>query len=282
MVTLRAQTQTQTPQFKTHAEFVRVDALVTNRGSAIAGLTGADFELRDNGVPQQAEVMEASALPVDVAMALDVSGSVEGQPLANLQDAARGLVDATRPGDRVGLISFSDLLWIHTPLTNDFPRVRQLIGEMAATGRTSLRDAAYAAMLQGDPDAGRPLIVLFTDGEDISSWLTDAALVDTAKRVNAVVYSITLDAPKGPLKNVGQDSILDLLPALTGGRRFDAGRPQRLREVFASILQEFRQRYILSYTPRGVDRAGYHALEVRLAKGRKGEVRARPGYFRAR
>jgi Ca-activated chloride channel homolog len=285
MVTLGAQAappSSQTPNFKTHAEFVRVDALVTNHGTSIAGLTGADFELRDNGVPQQVEVMEASSLPVDVALALDVSGSVEGQRLENLQDAAAGLVDALRPGDRVGLISFNDLLWIHTPLTKEFPRVRQLVGEMTAAGRTSLRDAAYAAMLQGDPDAGRALIMVFTDGEDVSSWLPDSALVDTAKRVNAVVYSITLDAPNLAFKRQGRDDILDVLPELTGGRRFGAGRPQRLREVFASILQEFRQRYILSYSPRGVDRAGYHSLEVRLAKGRKGEVKARPGYFRAR
>jgi Ca-activated chloride channel family protein len=298
MVTIHAQTpQTSQPQrtpqpqepppkgptFKVRAEFVRVDALVTNHGTSVAGLKGDDFELRDNGVPQKVSVMEASSLPVDVAMALDVSGSVQGQPLANLKDAATGLVDALRPGDRVALLSFNDLLWIHSPLTNDFGRMRQLIGEMDANGRTSLRDAAQAALLQGDPDAGRALIMLFTDGDDVSSWLADAAIVDTAKRVNAVVYSITIDPPNAkPLWTVSRGDLLDALPSLTGGRRYDAGRPQRLREVFATILQEFRQRYILSYTPVGVDRAGYHALDVRLVKGHKGEVRARPGYFRTR
>jgi VWFA-related protein len=270
-----------TPQFSTRAEFVRVDTLVTFRGTSLAGLTGKDFDLRDNGVPQDVTVMEAASLPVDVAMALDVSDSMKGQPLANIRDAATGLVDSLRDGDRVSLVSFNDLLRIHAPLTTDFAAMRASIQQMRPAGFTSLRDAAYAALLQSDPDSGRALVVVFTDGMDMTSWLSDAALIDAAKRTNAVIYSVTLKPPKNALVDVPQDRILDELPDLTGGRRFSAEQPEKLREVFGTIIKEFRQRYVLSYVPRGVDRAGYHALDVRLAKGRKGEVRARPGYFRS-
>jgi len=107
------------------------------------------------------------------------------------------------------------------------------------------------------------------------------ALTDTANRVNAVVYSVALDSSKDSMYDVPQDAILDELPRITGGRRFSADDPEKLRDVFATILAEFRQRYILSYSPQGVDRAGYHALDVRLARGRKGEVHARPGYMRS-
>jgi VWFA-related protein len=272
----------QTPHFSTRTEFVRVDTLVTNHGSSVAGLKANDFELRDNGVVQEITVTEASTLPVDVAMALDVSGSVDGTPLASLKDAAASVVDSLREGDRVALVSFNDQVLIQSPLTKDFAGVRKVISQMQAKGRTSLRDAAYAALLQSDPEAGRALVVLFTDGQDISSWLSDAALADAAKRVNAVVYSVALEPPENALRERWQDPLLDELPNLTGGRRFAADHPERLREVFAAILKEFRQRYVLSYTPRGVDRVGYHSLDVHLSKGRKGDVRARPGYFRAR
>ena len=273
--------QSQTPTFSTRAEFVRVDTLVTSRGNTIAGLKAADFELRDNGVPQQVTVIETASLPVDVVMALDVSDSMTGAPLASIQDAAQTVIESLREGDRVALVSFSDLLLVHARLTNDFVRVRQEILHLAASGFTSLRDAAYAAMFQGDPDSGRSLVMLFTDGQDMSSWLSEGAVVDAAKRVNAVIYSVTLKPAKNALRVAPQDEILDTLPALTGGRRLSAEQPARLREVFATIIREFRQRYILTYVPRGVDRAGYHALDVRLANGRKGEVRARPGYFRS-
>lgn len=272
----------QTPQFSTRAEFVRVDVLVTHGGSSLAGLRAADFELLDDGVPQQVTVTDTSTLPVDVALALDISGSVEGEPLVKLQDAANGLVETLRQGDRVALLTFSDLLWIRTPLTKDFAGTRRVIAGMKAFGSTSLRDAAYAALLQGDPDAGRALVVLFTDGQDVSSWLSEDTLIDTAKRINAVVYSVVLNADRNSRYHVPQDDILDKLPDLTGGRRLSAAHPGRLRDVFRSIINEFRQRYILSYVPHGVDRAGYHTITVHLTKGRKGELRARPGYFRPR
>jgi hypothetical protein len=43
-------------------------------------------------------------------------------------------------------------------------------------------------------------------------------------------------------------------------------------------LAVFRQRYLLSYTPRGVWREGWHRLQVRL-KSRRGTVTARAGYM---
>lgn len=44
------------------------------------------------------------------------------------------------------------------------------------------------------------------------------------------------------------------------------------------VLQEFRQRYVISYTPQGVSRDGWHTLKVRV-KSRGAAVRARPGYL---
>ena len=269
------------PHFTTRAEFVRVDTLVTNRGTSVKGLASEDFELRDNGVLQQVTVTDASAMPVDVALALDVSGSVNGLRLISLKRAAGSLVESLRVGDRAALVSFNDLLTIESSLTDDFTRVGKKISELMSTGRTSLRDAAYVALLQTDPEAGRGLVVLFTDGQDVSSFMMDATLTDTANRVNAVVYSVALGENKDSIYDIPQDAILDELPRITGGRRFSADNPEKLRDVFATILAEFRQRYILSYSPQGVDRAGYHTLDVRLARGRKGEVHARPGYMRS-
>jgi VWFA-related protein len=277
----QAQAQAQTPpqpHFTTRTEIVRVDALVTNRGSSVAGLTGKDFELRDNGVVQQVEVMDASALPVDVSMALDTSSSLGEAGMLNLKRAATGVIDSLRPGDRAALVSFTDLIQIRALLTNDFDRVRTAIGAMDTSGRTALRDGAYVAILQTDPQAGGSLIVVFTDGEDNTSFLTEKALQDTARRANAVIYSVTLGPRIDAVRQQG--TLLDTLPHLTGGRRLSAENPERLRELFGTILKEFRQRYILSYTPDGVDRTGFHTLDLRLTHGLKGEIRARHGYFR--
>ena len=52
-----------------------------------------------------------------------------------------------------------------------------------------------------------------------------------------------------------------------------------LRREFARIVTEFRTRYLLTYTPRGVDAGGWHPIDVKL-KNKKGKVTARRGYSR--
>ena len=51
-----------------------------------------------------------------------------------------------------------------------------------------------------------------------------------------------------------------------------------LRGTFQKILQDFRSRYILSYSPQGVPMDGFHRLEARV-KRRGLSVKARPGYI---
>ena len=64
----------------------------------------------------------------------------------------------------------------------------------------------------------------------------------------------------------------------TGGRLFTIESTRDLSGVFLEVLDEFRQRYLLSYSPAGVSPGGWHPLTVRV-KGRNATVRARPGYL---
>ena len=66
----------------------------------------------------------------------------------------------------------------------------------------------------------------------------------------------------------------------TVGRLFETASERDLRSRFLDVLEDVRSRYVLSYTPGGVDAAGWHALEVQL-KRVKGDVLARPGYWRS-
>jgi hypothetical protein len=75
------------------------------------------------------------------------------------------------------------------------------------------------------------------------------------------------------------ESFLDAVAEETGGKVFKAERSDRLRDTFIQIVTEFRSRYLITYTPKGVDAGGWHPLEVKL-KGRKGKVTARRGYLR--
>ena len=75
------------------------------------------------------------------------------------------------------------------------------------------------------------------------------------------------------------EPFLNALAEETGGKYIDAKRSDRLRETFVTIVTEFRSRYLLTYTPQGVDAGGWHPIDVRL-KSKKGKVTARRGYMR--
>ncbi len=45
------------------------------------------------------------------------------------------------------------------------------------------------------------------------------------------------------------------------------------------VIEDIESRYLLSYQPKGVPKDGWHPLVVKLKRGKKGTIRARPGYM---
>jgi VWFA-related protein len=72
---------------------------------------------------------------------------------------------------------------------------------------------------------------------------------------------------------------LQELADATGGDIYRTRNAADLRDAFARILSEFRTRYLLTYSPQGVDKGGWHPIEVKL-KNKKVKVTARRGYQR--
>jgi hypothetical protein len=117
-----------------------------------------------------------------------------------------------------------------------------------------------------------PLLIIFSDGLDTFSWLTGEAVLETAKHHDVVVYAVST-------RRLPDKSFLSDLVEITAGSLFEADIIENLPAVFLRILDEFRQRYLLTYIPTGVSQSGWHKLEVRV-KHRTAKIRARAGYMR--
>lgn len=255
---------------------VRVEVLVTRGGTPVRGLTAADFELREDGVPQPLAPVLEEETPVDALLVLDLSASVQGSRLGALKAAGEAILDGLRDGERAALLTFDQELRLAEPLTGDLPRVRRALDGASARGSTALVDAVYAALrLPGTSGGRRRALVVFSDGLDNLSWLTAADVVEAARRSNAIVYGVTVRAAVEP-----KERFLDDLVRATGGRLFEAVSERHLRQRFLDVLADIRARYLLSYAPQAASRPGWHTLAVRLKHG-KADVLARPGYWRA-
>jgi VWFA-related protein len=292
----------QIPSFSVAVDAVQLDVLAVDRGRPLPGLGLDDFELRDNGVIQRIRSVAQEETPLDVVLVLDRSSSVAGEPLERLREAARTLVGELSPQDRAALVTFSHQVRRPAALTSDRAAVLSALDRVAPSGATAIFDAVYAALVLRDRSPNRTMILVFSDGLDTASWMRTEDVVDLAKQVDGVVYGVMFDAeqlsrpPPVPhtlleargtmlsakVPEMGRSNnvpaFLQAITEATGGQLLRTDREARLRELFLRALRDMKARYVLTYDPQGVDRKGWHAIDIRLAK-RKGTVTARRGYF---
>ena len=260
----------QNAAFSAKVEAVRVDVLVTDRGQPVRGLGPADFDIFDNGVPQKVDLVSFEQIPLNVILALDMSDSVAGERLDNLRAAGYALLNGLKKEDQAALVTFRREVTLDADLTSNARTVREALDEAEPAGDTALVDGSYAAMVVGESDVGRALLIVFSDGLDTSSWLLPNSVLETAKRSDVVAYAVSVGRVKA--------EFLRDLTSFTGGRLFEIEKTGNLSAIFLSVLEEFRQRYLVSYTPRGVAKDGWHRLTVRVKRG-GATVKARPGYL---
>src|SRR5262249_19203869 len=152
----------------------------------------SDFEILDNGVAQRADLVSFEQIPLNVVLAFDTSDSVTGERLDHLRQAGQAVLTGLKSDDQAALVTFSHAVSQLAPLSRELNRVRDALSLPTLPGETSLVDGVYTAMMVGESDAGRPLIIVFSDGVDTASWLSADMALETAKRSDAVVYGVSL------------------------------------------------------------------------------------------
>lgn len=258
------------PTFSSRVEAVRVDVLVTDSSrKPLRGLTPADFIIRDNDVPQQVDVVSFGEIALNVGLAFDLSESVAGPRLEQLRAASKALTSELQAADQSALVTFDETVSLRCPLSLDRSCVDRSLASAEPVGNTALVDGILAAMIAGESDVGRSLLMVFSDGLDTASFMHSDRVLDMGRRSDVVVYSIA--------SREARPDLLEELSELTGGRLHEVRADEDLSSTFRAILDEFRHRYLITYTPRHVPRDGWHKLEVKV--NRPGvRVKARPGY----
>jgi VWFA-related protein len=286
---LRADAQ---PTFKSNVDAVRLDVSVMRRDQPVVGLTAKDFTVLDNGAAQVIAEVTREEHPLSVTMVLDTSGSMAGEPLKRLVDAARGLLGSLRPEDTAALVTFGEDVELRLPLTRDRAAASRALDQLTAVGPTAMRDALWTALQLRPDDRSRPLVLLFSDGLDTTSWLSESDAVVATERAGTIVHVVELVedrstgvsrmpgtiGPVVPLSSVRPPTVaLDKLARAGGGRKWSAASPGDLRELFTRAIGEMRGRYVVTFYPEGPPTPGWHALKVSVRGG--GEITARSGYF---
>jgi Ca-activated chloride channel homolog len=262
-----------------HAEQAQVDAvlvpvIVTERGRFVRGLTRKDFEVLEDGVPQPIASVVSEESPLDLVMAIDVSGSME-PVLDEVRVAVKQFLAKLRPGDAATLVGFNDNMFITAERETD-PAVREAaVDLLAAWGGTAIYDATVRALDLVGRDGGRRGVVLFSDGDDQNSMTSRETAMARVQSSDAMLYTIGFGA--GVTRPALRANLEEYARA-TGGKAFFPQRARELDAIFEHIINELANQYVLSYSPtRAEQDSTWREIAVKVRTG-KFDVRARRGY----
>lgn len=255
-------------------DVVQITATVTGKGGRfVRGLAASDFKVYEDGVPQAITSFQSENIPLELVVAVDVSGSMT-KAMATVKEAVRRFLTKLRPQDVVTVLGFNDNVFVIARPTVAAADRLKMLDRLRPWGGTSLYDAMLKALAQMGPQAGRRVIVVFTDGEDLNSRVP----LETAERGletnDAVLYAI------GQGRAPQMESLRKVLIRLsenTGGQAYFE-ELDKLDEVFDNVLEDLANQYLFGFVPRDATHDGkWRELRVEVP-GKDYKVRARKGY----
>jgi VWFA-related protein len=288
-------------KFRSTADAVTVEVSVRDGTRVITGLDAKNFTVLDSGVVQDVSKASYGKLPIDVTVALDISFSVTGAMLERLRRAIVQMMADLGKEDRLKLITFNMQVNRVVDFTGNEKAVEAAIRATSAGGATSIFDAIGVAMVSADQLDRRQLVVVFSDGEDSMSTTEPQQLTEVAQRSRATLTavlpsvmataagsrgdglagsrSISRGAQVTPMQRQ-ESQLYAKMTADTGGIVIPILSPtEDLTATFRRALDEFRSSYVLYFTPKGVERGGYHELTVTVPQNKAYTVRTRRGYW---
>jgi VWFA-related protein len=233
--------------------------------------------------------------------------------LANVSAEIRQIAATLRAEDRIRVFAIDRQVQLLAPLAS--PADMKPLRIVEHGGLASLYDALAAVLLQPVEPARRHVVIARTMGQDNISSVTAASVRAIAQRSDALFHLVMMETAMdndGALSAFQCDLIGLCWPTrrfwVPAQRRLFGGRPthtltrdgETLREAaiatggdlhktqlfnepsialtFRKAFEEFRNGYVLRYTPRGVPRTGWHAIEVKVPASRGYAIAARKGY----
>jgi VWFA-related protein len=262
-----------------YAEKIRTDAvlvpvIVTDNGEFVRGLTQKDFEVFEDGVAQPISSMVSEDAPLDLVLAIDISGSME-HALGDVKAAVKQLMSKLRPGDAATLVGFNDTMFVAAEREKDQRAREEAVELLTSWGGTALYDATVRALDLVSREWGRKGVVIFSDGDDRHSLTQRETAMARVQASDAMLYTVGFGAGATVPR---LRSSLQTYARATGGRPFFPRETKELDRVFDEIVAELANQYVLSYASTNLRQdSKWRDIRVQVRKG-KYDIRARRGY----
>ncbi|TMC72980.1 MAG: VWA domain-containing protein [Chloroflexi bacterium] len=248
-----------------------VASVVDANGKAVPGLRPQDLQVREGTVAPQASVTLASMVSsVALALVIDSSGSMAGQPLADAKAAVSTMVGSLGAVDQVAILSFNSSVRVVQPLTSDKARALAGVGSIVAGGDTAIYDAAQSAadLLEAADPKARRAIILLTDGLDTASRSPRSSAVAHLAGSGFPLYAIGLG------NGIDRGTLDALSAAAGGGATYLAPSSADLAGIYAKLSEQLLTEYSVEYRSAATGLAGGSTITFEVTVARAGAILA--------
>lgn len=274
------------PVIRVNVNLVHALATVRNpSGELVGGLGKSEFQVYDNGVPQEIAVFERQTnQPLSVALLIDTSGSTNKEMKYEADSATRflrALLAEGNPDDAVALYTFNYAVTLQHNFTRNYGSLERVLRTLHGDAGTSLYDAIWLAAQDLELREGRKVMIVVTDGGETTSSKNSHQALQAAQLADAVIYPIVvMPILNDAGRNIGGENALTFMAQGTGGRSFLPAVGAQLDRAFADIIAELRTEYYIGYYPHNVPatKDRFHRLEIRVASAGL-RVSSRNGYY---
>ena len=283
-------------------------------GQPVLGLKPTDFRLEEEGRAQEiAQIGNPEQVPLDIAILIDVSGSVDARYTFEQQAAASFLKQVLKPGDRATVFAIDEKPRFIQELTSADRASEKLLTIPPAKSYTAFFDTVIAAaryLGKFSPTGRRRVIVTISDGDDTARILDvstaqtrsagDLKLISMEAQLNLIeraqaemqrevqsaettFYSIN---PSGQtmhlnVRTARAEQGMERLAQATGGAAFIPGKTEDLNAMFNRIASELRSQYLLQYYSNNENQQPNKFLRINVSLPAQPQlrIRARQGYY---
>jgi Ca-activated chloride channel family protein len=260
-------------------------------GRPVCNLTARDFQLEENGMPQQiVSLGDPGEAKVEIALLFDITASVYSLFQFERQAALRFLLREIKPNDAVSIFTIGVRPRLVRPRAVGVDRAVNAAMAIEPTKEpTAFFDTvAEAARYLSETAApgSKRVVVAISDGEDmLSANNTVADALRELQRSECLFYSINPGGPSIRLNKISLRAQEDLnsMASATGGAAFLPASLEDLDVAFSQIASDLRAQYLLGYYSTAERADGrFRRISVRAPRRPDLRLRARQGYYASR
>ncbi|RPI58783.1 MAG: VWA domain-containing protein [Chloroflexi bacterium] len=179
--------------------------------------------------------MQAVQMPLNLALVLDKSGSMQGEKIQNLRAAAKLVVDRLGPQDLISIVAFSDRKYLiaESQLVTDKQALKQKIDRIRDGGGTAISGGMAQGLAELDKALSSDRIsrmLLLTDGQTFGDEKQCKKLGKEAAGKGIVVNALGLG-------DDWNEDLLDDVADASGGVADFIDSPAKIEGFFQSAVQ---------------------------------------------